>query len=190
MKKFFSGILSAALFACLLQIPAAAETESTGYYWLEAEDAAYSEQYQLVQNDEASGGKLLGVYETEDGEYSVDFQFENKNQGDYDIWFLSGKGTLKKLSQFQWSVNDSAPTGFPSGNPVSAKAVYSEFFYENDCDLYWNKVAAKMTLEEGMNHIRYIISAKTAYNTELGEKAFFTACSRTCQGCRGYQAYH
>ncbi len=172
IKRFFSGILTAALAACMIQLPAAAE-DSAGYYWLEAEEAACSAEYQLVENKEASGGKLLGVYETEDGEYSVDFQFENKNQGDYDIWFLSGKGTLKKLSQFQWSVNDSAPTGFPSGNPVSAKAVYSEYFYENDCDLYWNKVAAKITLEEGMNHIRYIISAKTSYNTELGEKAFF-----------------
>ncbi len=172
IKRFFSGILTAALAACMIQLPAAAE-DSAGYYWLEAEEAACSAEYQLVENKEASGGKLMGVYETKNGEYSVEFQFENEKPGAYDIWFLSGKGTLRKISKFKWSVNDSAPAEFPSGNPVSENAVYSEYFNENDCDIYWNKIAARTTLSEGSNSVKFIVSAKTALNTELGEKAFF-----------------
>ena len=177
IKRFFSGILTAALAACMIQLPAAAE-DSAGYYWLEAEEAACSAEYQLVENKEASGGKLMGVYETKNGEYSVEFQFENEKPGAYDIWFLSGKGTLRKISKFKWSVNDSAPAEFPSGNPVSENAVYSEYFNENDCDIYWNKIAARTTLSEGSNSVKFIVSAKTALNTELGEKAFGAACAR------------
>lgn len=168
MKKILGALLGAAVITAHITIPVLAKESS--FYWLEAEDATYSSNYNKISNANASGGEYMAVYETSSGEYTVEFNFTNESEGKYDIWFLSGKGTVRKLTKFNWTINDSAKN---TASATATDAVYSDIYAENTCDFYWNKIDDKRVLPEGETNIRFIVDKKSEVNTESGEKAWF-----------------
>ncbi len=169
VKKLFGVILGLSVAASVLQVPVSAE-EQKGYYWLEAEDAVCSEEYITIDNDKASGGKLVGVCETKDGEYSVEFSFDNSKTEKYDIWFLSGKGSTRKASKFKWSLNSSEASSVATAD---SERLYSEKMNKALCDIQWNKISGGISLSQGENKIKFIVNEKTDNKIVNNERAYF-----------------
>ncbi len=167
MKRIISIILTTLTLMSHITVPVMAENE--GYYWLEAEDAVYSDKYHEVSSGDASGGKYLAVYETSQGEYTVEFTFQNESKGRYDIWFLSGKGTSRQLTKFKWSMNDGGENAAPS---TDTNNVYSDKYNDIECEFYWNKITS-VNLESGNVTIRFNVANKSENKIESIEKAWF-----------------
>lgn len=172
VKKLISAVLGIAAAASLIQFPVSAE-ESKGYYWMEAEDAVCSAEYKEITNADAAGGKLMGLYELEESDYTVEFSFDNEKADKYDIWFLSGPANENKISKFKWSINGSEPVDYSSAG-ANAGPVYSdESLNECLCGIQWNKIASAKTMTAGENNIKFIVSSKTRLRTEAGDRACF-----------------
>lgn len=166
LKRILSVVMCTALIGALPIVNASA---SSGYYWLEAEDAQVSDGFEIKENAKASGGRVVTLFQTkasESGSYNVGFSFENEAEGNYDIWFLCGKGTSKNLSKIKYCLNDgdiqnAASTG--EQNPV----VYTQTIVASE-DVMWNRFLKEVSLPEGTNTIDFIIDQKAA----MGSKSY------------------
>lgn len=158
LKRILSVVMGTALVGALTAFNVSA---SDGYYWLEAEDALVGSGFEIKENAMASGGKVVTLYQTqahESGSYNVGFSFENEEEGNYDIWFLSGAGASNSLSKIRFCLNGgdiekADSTG--EQNPVvyTQKVIFSE-------DVMWNRFLKDVSLPQGTNTIDFIINEK------------------------------
>ncbi len=131
--------------------------------WMEAEDAKALD-FNVQSNEKASGGELIGVgvQDTSDDEYLVDFTFDVKEAQSYDVWVLAPNypdGSHYHFSKYETSLDGETYKSYDDGQVYNGYDVldypilYSQYNQVGaNLDIRWTKVNAGEMLTAGRHN--------------------------------------
>lgn len=160
MKKTLSLFLTVMLLCAVFgQTTVNAEND---YLWLEAEDAVFN-GFSETENENASDGKLLSIYEknSPEIEYSAVVSLDVQNNGKYDIWVLASSPTSNNVSTYKWRINDTEAVAYNSTDE-QVIPVYTQAAGAKSYDVSWSRPAKNVTLSEGENTFTFSIDEKAS----------------------------
>lgn len=131
--------------------------------WMEAEKADF-DKFSVASSGSASGGELIGVgvQDTSDDEYLVDFTFDVKEAQSYDVWVLAPNypdGSHYHFSKYETSLDGETYKSYDDGQVYNGYDVldypilYSQYNQVGaNLDIRWTKVNAGEMLTAGRHN--------------------------------------